>query len=239
MTAVTLSVPPASVQFLWWAPTCQWLETWMDSAPPKPCLPHSPCHPPPTAPPHLRTPQTAALSGESTACAPAGLPEASLGGGGWTLSKSKAQLERKKAALWLKFHHCSLWSVEWSPVFNQGKTTIIACRKVKMQVYRHNFSCLFSPSSVTPSCLPQSFTLSIVAFKLVLRAGVPTEGHELAILLPFLLSRPHSSQPPWDHHFAVVHKKVLTLAKMAGIFKNLTVSIAFPYGNGYFLGREV
>lgn len=172
----------------------------MDSAPPRPSLPHCPCHPPPTAPPHLRTPQIAALSGESTACAPGDLSSASLGGGGLDTVKVDNTFEKQESSSPVaEFSHYSLICGVVSIVQSRRATLVSLGESecVCLCVQVHSCSLIFTYSLL----LPHICRLSVDP-KLVLRAGFPKRAI-LAILLPFLLSRSHTSQTPLNHHFGV------------------------------------
>lgn len=87
------------------------------------------------------------------------------------------------------------------------------------------------PSSLAPYLLPPIFTLSLVAFKLVPRAGVPNRAvNLLSCSLSCSLGLIALS-----HHGMIIlklhlHKRVFMLTKMTGTFKNLMASAALLYG---------
>lgn len=87
------------------------------------------------------------------------------------------------------------------------------------------------PASLAPYFLPHIFKLSVLAFKLVPRAGVPQMAVNLLSCSLFcslgLIALSHHGMINLKLH---AHKRVFTLVKMIVTFKELVASAALLYG---------
>ena len=111
----------------------------------------------------------------------------------------------------------------------EENTVILMGKKVKMRVDRHIIFHACFPHLHLPRPPPSECYMVSMAFKLVLRAGVPRRAVNLLSCSlsrsPGLIALSHRGLVTWEGD---VHKQVLVFAKTTGTFKNLMAAAALP-----------